>query len=104
MVRPSPQRPTTDGRVGNHRNRFDGGSPPDYFFNLDCDKPIHFHGQSRQLSDLTSGLDRAREQLGFRYRAEQFRRLDVLADTLDQPDEPNVNCPISRFKREPKKR
>ncbi|MGB0598374.1 MAG: AI-2E family transporter [Rubripirellula sp.] len=45
-------------------------------------------------ADLTSGLDRAREQLGVSLPyAEQFRRLDVLADTLDKPDEPNTELP-----------
>ncbi len=46
------------------------------------------------FADLSSGLDRAREQLGVSLPyAEQFRRLDVLADTLDQPDEPDVELP-----------
>ena len=45
-------------------------------------------------ADLTSGLDRARQQMGISLPyAEQFRRLDVLADTLDQPDEPNTELP-----------
>ncbi len=41
------------------------------------------------FSDLSSALDRAREQLSIALpHAEQFRRLDTLADSFDTPDNP----------------
>ena len=42
------------------------------------------------FNDLTAALDRARDQLGISLdNAEQFRRLDELADTLDEPTRPD---------------
>lgn len=42
------------------------------------------------FADLTAALDGVREQLGVSLpRADEFRRLDQLADSLDEPDEPD---------------
>lgn len=44
------------------------------------------------FKDLTAALDRGREQLGISLPyAEQFRRLDVLSDTLDEPERTGVD-------------
>jgi len=43
------------------------------------------------FKDLSSALDRGREQLGISLPyPEQFRRLDVLSDNLDEPERPSV--------------
>jgi len=42
------------------------------------------------INDLSAALNRARDQLGISLdNAEQFRRLDVLADSLDEPVHPD---------------
>ncbi len=42
------------------------------------------------FNDLSTALDRARDQLGISLvNAEQFRRLDTLSDTLDDPEKPS---------------
>lgn len=43
------------------------------------------------FNDLSTALDRARDQLGISLaNAEQFRRLDTLSDTLDNPEKPSM--------------